>query len=97
MAYDPKFTRPPEPVLLTPKNTMSRIDAIWAFVSVDPEDGNEGVLSAPLLGPGSQVPLIAADPARLNSLRPIAQAIAMRSGMQVRLVRFHQREVLEEW
>jgi hypothetical protein len=41
-------------VVLMPKNEMPRIDAIWAFVSVDPDDGNEGVLSAPLLGPGSQ-------------------------------------------
>jgi len=77
------------------KNTLPRIDVIWAFVSVDPEDGNEGVLSAALLGPGSQVPLIAADEARLNSLWPIARAIAKITGLRCRLVKFHTREVVE--
>jgi hypothetical protein len=80
----------------TPKNTMPRIDAIWAFLSVDPEDGNEGVLSGPLLGPGSQVPLIAADEARLESLWPIARHIARAAGWHCRLVKFHTREVVAE-
>jgi hypothetical protein len=83
--------------IYAPKNTMPRIDAIWAFVSVDPDDGNEGVLSAPLLGPGTQVPLIAADEARLKSLWPIARMIASRSGMRCQLVKFHTREVVEEF
>jgi hypothetical protein len=81
----------------SPKNTMPRIDAIWAFVSVDPGDGNEGVLSGPLLGPGSLVPLIAADEARLKSLWPWARMIASRSGLRCQLVKFHTREVVEEF
>lgn len=84
------------PILVQPKNTMPQIDAIWAFVSVDPHDGNEGVLGAPLMGPGSLVPLIAADEARLRDLEPWAQAMAKAGGIKVRLVRFHQREVVRE-
>lgn len=83
--------------IVSPKNTMPRIDAIWAFVSVDPEDGNEGVIAGSLLGPDSLVPLIAADEARLASLMPVAHAIAKATGQTVRLVRFHQREVLQEF
>jgi hypothetical protein len=84
-------------ILLAPKNTMPRIDAIWAFVSVDPEDGNEGVCAAPLLGPGSMVPLIAADEARLKSITPIAEHIAKASGMVIRLVKFTNREVIQQF
>jgi hypothetical protein len=84
-------------VLHVPKNEMPRIDAIWAFLSVDPEDGNEGVLAGPLLGPGSQVPLIAADEKRLQSLWPIARQIAQAAGRRCRLVKFHTREVIEEF
>jgi hypothetical protein len=83
-------------MVYSPKNTMPRIDAIWAFLSVDPEDGNEGVLSGPLLGPGTQVPLIAADEARLQSLWPLARAIARASGRRCQLVKFHTREVIAQ-
>jgi hypothetical protein len=80
----------------TPKNTIF-INEIWAFVSVDPEDGYEVVLSGPLLGPGSQVPLIAADKKRLESLWPIAREIAAMTGRKCKLVRFWNREEIEEF
>jgi hypothetical protein len=84
-----------DPLLIQPKNTMPRIDAIWAFLSVDERDGNEGVMAATM---GiNLVPLIAADEKRLASLRPLAQNMAERFGMKVRLVKFHVREVIEEY
>jgi hypothetical protein len=84
-----------DPLLIQPKNTMPRIDAIWAFLSVDEKDGNEGVTAATI---GNHlVPLIAADEKRLASLRPIAQNMAERFGMKIRLVKFHVREVIEEY
>jgi hypothetical protein len=46
---------------------------------------------------GQLVPLIAADEKRLASLRPLAQNMAKRFGMKVRLVKFHVREVIEEY
>ena len=63
-------------------------------MSVD-ESGDEGVVCCPL--PGRQVwPLIGADMARIESLRPAAQAVADFRGMPVRLVRFSVLEDLEE-
>jgi hypothetical protein len=84
-------------VLHVPKNEMPRIDAIWAFLSIDPEDGNEGVIAGPLMGPGSVVPLVAADEKRLASLEPFAQQWAEVFGRVVRLVKFSQREVIREY
>jgi hypothetical protein len=78
-----------------PKNDMPRIDSIWAFVSVDPADGNEGVCAATL--GGVTLPLIAADEKRLAILTPIAQNIANVTGRVVQLVRFHQREVIKQF
>jgi hypothetical protein len=86
-------------LLLQPKNTMPKIESIWAFVSLDPRDGNEGVCAA-MIG-GAMMPLIAADRARLASLRPIAMAIAKTAaltGTTIKLVQFTRRietEVIE--
>jgi hypothetical protein len=84
-------------IIHVPKNEMPRIDCVWAFLSVDPEDGNEGVIAAPLMGPGSMVPLIAADERRLQSITPIAKDIAKATGRVVRLVKFTGREVVEQF
>jgi hypothetical protein len=76
-------------VVHSPKNEKLRIDEIWVFVSQD-EQG-EGVCAGPLMGPGTLVPLIAADKARLDSLIPIARHIAQVSGKVVKLVKFTTR------
>jgi hypothetical protein len=78
--------------LHTPPNTLQRIDAIWAFVSVD-EHGNEGLCAAPYEGFG-MLPLIAADAARLQSLMPVARHLARQSGMRIRLIKLSTREEL---
>jgi hypothetical protein len=83
-------------VVHAPKNEMPRIDCIWAFLSVDEEDGNEGVC-ATMLPNGSMMPLIAADEKRLQSLWPEARRIAQMTGRRCRLVKFHTREVIEEF
>jgi hypothetical protein len=82
-------------VLHLPDSETARIDSIWAFLSID-DDGNEAVIAGPLLGPGSYVPLIAADARRLSSLTVVADAIARDSGRIVRLVKFTSREVVRE-
>ena len=75
-----------------PKNHLSRIDCLWAFLSSD--EGGEGIIAAPF---GEvTMPLLAADEARLTSLRPIARLVAMRIAKPVLLVRFSERTVLEE-
>lgn len=82
-------------IVHAPPNTLPRIDAIHAFLSVDSE-GNEGVCAAPIGPGGSIMPLIAADAARLDSIMPIAEGIALATGWTVRLVRFTVREDLRE-
>lgn len=70
-----------------------RIDTVHVFVVVD-RDGTEGI---PAIRAGdTMMPLIAADAARLDSLRPLAQQIATTMGVPVKLVRFSAREEVEE-
>src|SRR5215475_6370072 len=83
-----------EPLRVT-KDEKPRINSIWAFLSID-DEGNEAVIAGPLLGPGSYVPLIAADQRRLGNLTVIAEAIARDSGRIVRLIKFTSREVVRE-
>jgi hypothetical protein len=73
-----------------------RITSVWAFVSVDPADGDEGVLAARM---GDYwLPMVAADQVRIEQLRPYAEKIGREGNVKVRLIRFDQRtevEVLE--
>jgi hypothetical protein len=68
-----------------------KIDAIWAFISVD-EKGDEGLCAAPMPGTNMTVPLIAANPERLKSLIPIAEMLARNTGMTIKLIRLGTRE-----
>jgi hypothetical protein len=77
-----------------PKNTMPKITAVWAVVSVDPADGNEGVAAAEVAG--IMMPLIAADEKRLDMIIPIAKAIKASTGIKLKLVKFTTREEVEE-
>lgn len=78
----------------SPPNAKLRIDEVYLFVSVD--ETGEGVCAAPLLGPGSIVPLTAADEARMQSLLPWARHVARTSGKTVRLLKMSTRvEVME--
>lgn len=81
---------PDRTVLHDPGNTLLRIDAIWAFVSVD-DNGNEGLCGTTLPGLGV-TPLIAADSVRLAALIPMAQRVATMSGKRVRLIKLSTRE-----
>lgn len=77
-----------------PKNTMPRIDCVWAVVSVDPSDGNEGVCAAEFTG--VMMPLIAADEKRLAMIIPIAERIKAATGIKLKLVKFTTREEVRE-
>jgi hypothetical protein len=83
-----------DPYLIQPKNTMPKIESIWAFVSMDPLDGNEGVCAFQV--GQHMMPMIAADPKRLEQLTPLAESLALRTGMKIKLVRFHSREEVKE-
>lgn len=70
-----------------------KITTIHAFICTEP-DGTEGVAS--MQTAAGLVPLIAADEARLDSLRPIAEALV--EGLpdtKVTLARFSVRSDLE--
>ena len=79
-----------------PKNTILRIDEIWAFVSVDPEDNTEGIVGVPHVL-GGTVPMIGADEARLKGLLEQVQWIANASGMEIKLIKLSTRTELESW
>jgi hypothetical protein len=70
---------------------MPRIESISAFLSVDAEDGNEGIVGS-MTPNGMWMPLVAADETRLQCLMPFVQKIANEIGRPIRLVRFTKRE-----
>lgn len=81
-----------------PKNKLV-IKDLWAYVSVDPADGNEGILSMIAPGPDGMptyIPFIGADEARMKSLLPEARRLRAISKNPVRLLKFSHREVIEE-
>lgn len=74
------------------KLTGLRIDELYAYVATDGDD-DEGLPAANING--AAMPLIAADQARLTSLRPYAEQVVRATGRPVRLVRFSERTVIE--
>jgi len=78
---------------------MPRIEEMYAFIAEDSGPDDEGVIGIQT-GPGDDgqrlwLPLVGADMARVNSLRPIAQGIGRRIGKKIVLVHFSNRQVLE--
>lgn len=71
-----------------------RITEIWAYVAIDGDDNNEGIVGA--MSAVGVVPLFAADKARVESYRPMAEEAARETGQKVKLVRFTEREEIEE-
>jgi hypothetical protein len=71
-----------------------RIDAIYAWVCTE-ADGSEGIPACALPGSDGPLPLIGADQARIQSLRPWALAVAVEMGLPVKLVRFDRLTILE--
>lgn len=70
-----------------------KIEAIYAWVAVEP-DGGEGVCSMQI--GNTHMPLVGADQARVESLRPQAEQIRRMTGYPIKLVRYAAREELEE-
>ena len=70
-----------------------RIADIHAFITVG-DDGDEGVIG--MTTPAGWVPFIAADPARLEQLRPLAVLIGKQFGQKIKLVRFSTRTEVED-
>lgn len=71
---------------------MPRIEKMFAFIAEE-KPGDEGVIGA--VTPQGWLPLVGADMARVESLRPLAQRIARVTGKPVKLVVFETRKELE--
>jgi hypothetical protein len=68
------------------------IDEVYAFVAID-EDGDEGVCA--FYGPTGWMPMVCADQARVDQMRPIAEEIARQGGKPIQLFKFSKKELVE--
>ena len=73
---------------------VQRLDQLWLVTYVD-EAGREIVVQAKLTN-GEYAPMIAADPARLESMMPAARSLATANNIKLRLVKFTERLDVEE-
>lgn len=77
---------------------MPKITEMYAFIIEDTGPDDEGVVAiASEKGDYGKIwlPLVGADMARVNSLRPLAAGIGNQIGKKVKLVHFTNREELE--
>jgi len=77
---------------------MPRIEEMYAFIAEDSGPDDEGVIGIQTISREHApiwLPLVGADMARVNSLRPIAQGIGRQIGKKVTLVHFSNRRDLE--
>ena len=72
---------------------MPKIDAVYAFISTDEGIDDEGVVAWKF--GAAWMPLLGADKARVESLKPIAKRIAQITKKRIVLAKFTVREDLE--
>ena len=70
-----------------------RIESMYAFIAVDPDDDTEGVIG--FTAPSGWIPMVGADMEMVEKLRPMAEGIARAHTQTVKLVHFTQREEVE--
>lgn len=69
-----------------------KIERLYAWIATD-ESGEDGIPA--LATPQGTMPMIGSDKARIESLRPRAEALAREEGYPVKLVEFTRMVVLE--
>jgi hypothetical protein len=72
-----------------PTQPALRVESIYAFLSVDPADGTEGIVG--FQTNDGLVPMVGADMAMIRKLQPVAQRIAAKSGRPITVVNFSGR------
>ena len=72
---------------------MPQIAEMFAFIVEDSGPEDEGVIGMETAR--GWLPLVGADMARIDSLRPIAVSISAQLGKTVKLIHFTKREELE--
>lgn len=70
-----------------------KIDEMYAFIATE-DDGQEGICAFQSQ-PGVWLPMVGADLKRVDSLRPMAKAIAKATGKRIEVCKFTNREHLE--
>ncbi len=73
---------------------MPRIEEMYAFIAEDSGPDDEGVVAMNI--GNVMLPLVGADMARAESLKPMARSISRQTGKKVKLIHFTQREDLGE-
>jgi hypothetical protein len=72
-----------------------RIEQLWAYLSIDPNDDCEGVIG--FVAPDRNwMPMIASDEKRVKALRPLVDRLIQKEKLKVRLVKFEARVDVEE-
>ncbi|GAI38729.1 unnamed protein product [marine sediment metagenome] len=77
---------------------MPRIEEMYAFIVEDNGPDDEGVIGIQAISREHApiwLPLVGADMARVDSLRPLAEDIGRQIGKKVTLVHFSNRQDLE--
>jgi hypothetical protein len=72
---------------------MPLIEEMYAFISYDKDDNDEGICA--MNTRGMWIPMVGADMARVESLKPVAQQIVSMTGKKIKICKFSTREVLE--
>lgn len=72
---------------------MPRIEQMYAFVAEDSGPDDEGLIG--MNTPQGWMPLVGANLVRVESLKPIAKAIARQLGKPVKLLHFERRKEIE--
>ena len=69
---------------------MPKVDAIYAFISTDEGPEDEGIVAMKV--DNTWLPMVGADEARMESLKPIARGIARITEKRIVLAKFSVRE-----
>lgn len=72
---------------------MRLIDEVWAVVADDPNDNTEGVVAFQTFD--GWLPLIAADPKRLDQIKKLGRQMSAAKGEPFKLIKLSVREVVE--
>jgi len=70
-----------------------KIEEMYAFIATE-EDGQEGICAFQIKS-GLWMPMVGADLKRVDSLRPMAKAIAKATGKRIEVCKFTNRQHLE--
>lgn len=72
-----------------------KVEAMYGFFSVDPRDGNEGLVA--FKTPEGFMPLVGADLARVEAWKKYVEKICKDTNVSIRLYKFGNKELLQEF